>query len=195
MSDSKPDDVVEKVAEAAASAEAEQARPEAAQAAPVDEASPLAELQAQLEAAQAKADANWDVALRTKAEMENLKRRTDKEISNARKFALEKLANELLAVRDSMEMGLHAARDEGADIARILEGSELTLKMLADVMAKFNIEQLDPLGEAFNPEHHQAVAMQPAEGQQDNTVMEVMQKGYLLNERLLRPAMVVVVKN
>lgn len=155
----------------------------------------IAALHAELEAAKAKADENWDIALRTKAEMENVKRRTDKDIENARKFALEKLANELLAVRDSMEMGLTAAQEDGADIAKIIEGSELTLKMFADVMGKFNIVQLDPKGEKFNPDHHQAIAMQPAEGQEDNTVMDVMQKGYLLNDRLLRPAMVVVVKN
>lgn len=152
-------------------------------------------LEEQLEAALKKADENWDVALRTKAEMENIKRRSEQEVDKARKFALEKFANELLAVRDSMEMGLEASKADGADIEKIVEGTELTSKMLADVMAKFGVVQLNPVGEAFNPDHHQAISMQPSPEHDNNTVTAVMQKGYLLNDRLLRPAMVVVAKN
>lgn len=186
MSDNKLDETVESSIESAAEEVG------------VEEAvvlDPIADLQAQLAEAQAKADENWDIALRTKAEMENLKRRTDKDVDSARKFALEKFANELLAVRDSIEMGLAAAQEEGADIAKIIEGTELTEKMLATAMEKFKVIQLNPLGEVFNPDHHQAIAMQPSPEQEDNTVMSVMQKGYLLNDRLLRPAMVIVVKN
>jgi molecular chaperone GrpE len=206
MSDIKPDEVVEKPVEDTVENVTEETAGSAAEAAPVDaevdtaaeeviELDPIADLQAQLAAAQAKADENWDIALRTKAEMENVKRRTDKDVDNARKFALEKFANELLAVRDSMEMGLTAAQEEGADIAKIIEGTELTGKMLASAMEKFKVVQLDPMGETFNPDHHQAISMQPSPEQENNTVMAVMQKGYLLNDRLLRPAMVVVVKN
>ena len=120
---------------------------------------------------------------------------TEKDIDNARKFALEKLANELLGVRDSMEMGLSAAQEEGTDIAKLVEGSELTLKMLATLMDKFNIVAIDPVGEKFNPDHHQAISMVPSPEHDNNIVMSVMQKGYLLNDRLLRPAMVIVSKN
>lgn len=149
----------------------------------------------QLEAALKKADENWDIALRTKAEMENIKRRSEQEVDKARKFALEKFANELLTVRDSMELGLEASKADGADIAKIIEGTELTSKMLADVMAKFGVVQLNPVGEPFNPDHHQAISMQPSPEHDNNMVTAVMQKGYLLNDRLLRPAMVVVAKN
>lgn len=198
MSDIKSDEVVGNPVEEAIEGVLEEASVEAGQETGTEEAvelDPIAKLQAQLAEAQAKADENWDIALRTKAEMENVKRRTDKDVDNARKFALEKFANELLAVRDSMEMGLSAAQEEGADIAKIVEGTELTAKMLASAMEKFKVVQLDPVGETFNPDHHQAIAMQPSPEQENNTVMSVMQKGYLLNDRLLRPAMVVVVKN
>lgn len=197
MSDIKSDEVVESQVKDGAEEAVEGVLEDAVEntAEEAAELDPIAELEAQLAAAQAKADENWDIALRTKAEMENVKRRTDKDVDNARKFALEKFANELLAVRDSMEMGLSAAQEDGADIAKIVEGTELTAKMLASAMEKFKVIQLDPLGEAFNPDHHQAIAMQPSPEQENNTVMSVMQKGYLLNDRLLRPAMVVVVKN
>lgn len=152
-------------------------------------------LEEQLEVALKKADENWDIALRTKAEMENIKRRSEQEVDKARKFALEKFANELLTVRDSMELGLEASKAESADIEKIIEGTELTSKMLTDVMAKFGVVQLNPVGEAFNPDHHQAISMQPSPEHDNNTVTAVMQKGYLLNDRLLRPAMVVVAKN
>lgn len=157
------------------------------------EADAVATLQAELEAAQKKAEENWDIALRTKAEMENLKKRTQKDVENAHKFALEKIANELLAVRDSMELGLQAA-EEAASIEKLKEGTDLTLKMLVSAMEKFNIVQIDPVGEKFNPDHHQAMTMQESAEHDPNTVIAVMQKGYLLNDRLLRPALVVVSK-
>ncbi|EDY87393.1 co-chaperone GrpE [gamma proteobacterium HTCC5015] len=147
-----------------------------------------------LEEAQKKAEENYDLALRTKAEMENLKRRTEKDIDSARKFALEKIANELLGVRDSMEMGLDAAQSDDVDIAKLREGSELTLKMLSSLMEKFNIEPVDPTGEKFNPDFHQAMQMIESEEHEPNTVINVLQKGYTLNGRLLRPALVMVAK-
>ncbi|OOG20656.1 nucleotide exchange factor GrpE [Thioalkalivibrio denitrificans] len=147
----------------------------------------------QLEEAQAKAQEHFDKLLRTQAEMENLRKRTARDVENARKYALERFASELLAVRDSLEMGLDAARGE-TDVDKIREGTELTLKMLVQLMEKFGIEQLDPQGERFDPDRHQAMSMQENAELEPNTVMTVMQKGYLLNDRLLRPAMVIVSK-
>ncbi len=156
------------------------------------ESDPAAML-AQLEEARAKAEENWDKLLRVQAEMENLRKRTARDLESARKYALEKFAGELLAVRDSLEMGLDAARGE-TDVAKIREGTELTLKMLAQVMEKFGIEPVEPQGERFDPDRHQAMSMQENAELEPNTVLTVMQKGYLLNDRLLRPAMVIVSK-
>ena len=152
------------------------------------------DLAEQLAAAQAKADENWDLALRTKAEMENLQRRSERDVENAHKYALEKFAQELLPVIDSLEMGIHAAQSEGATVDSLREGTELTLKMFKQCIEKFGIEALHPVGESFNPDHHQAMTMIEHPEHDANTVVDVMQKGYLLNERLIRPAMVVVSK-
>lgn len=174
----------------------ENPEPETAPEAPT--AAQIEALQAQLQAAEEKAAQNWDVALRTKAEMENLKRRAALDMEKAHKFALEKIAQELLTVRDSMELGLAAssqAGDKSEELSKLHEGNELTLKMLITMMEKFNIVQLAAKGAAFNPEHHQAIATRADENLADNTVAEVVQNGYLLNDRLLRPAMVIVVKN
>ena len=149
-------------------------------------------LETQLADAQAKADDNWDQLMRTKAEMENIRRRSEKELSNARKYALEKFAQELLPVIDSMEMGVAAAMDENADVNKLREGTEMTLKMFESAIDKFGIKSVHPKGEAFNPDHHQAMTMIDSQEHEPNTVIDVMQKGYLLNERLVRPAMVVV---
>jgi len=116
------------------------------------------------------------------------------ETPSARKFALEKFANELLPVRDSLEMGLDAAAKDDANIDSIREGTDLTLKMLSSAMDKFQLVALEPLGEAFDPERHQAMTMQESAEHAPNTVMAVMQKGYTLNDRLLRPALVMVSK-
>jgi molecular chaperone GrpE len=145
-----------------------------------------------LEDARSKADEHRDMALRARAEMENLRKRQAKELENAHKFALERFVAELLPVRDSMELGLDAAQDDAADVARLREGSELTLKLLSDVMEKFSVTQVDPDGEPFNPELHQAMSMQPRDDVPPNTVVTVVQKGYQLNGRLVRPAMVIV---
>jgi molecular chaperone GrpE len=138
-----------------------------------------------------KAEANWQLYVRAQAEMENLRRRSEKDLESAHKFALEKFAAELLAVKDSLELGLNAT---DADVDKLREGSELTLKMLAQALAKFNINDVDPMGEVFDPNHHQAMTMQETAEHTPNTVIAVMQKGYLINDRLLRPAMVVVAK-
>lgn len=150
------------------------------------------ELQARLEQAEQKAMENWDQLLRTRADMDNLRRRTQKDLENAHKFALEKFVSELLAVKDSLEMGLEATQQESASVESLREGTELTLNMLRQVFDKFNVAELDPRGEKFNPEHHQAMSAQESSEMEPNTVMAVMQKGYLLNDRLVRPAMVMV---
>jgi molecular chaperone GrpE len=152
------------------------------------------ELKNQLEEAQKKAQDNWDKALRAQAEMENMKRRTQKDLENAHKFGLEKFAKELLGVIDSLELGIQAVAGDSPEAAKLKEGSELTLKQFEAVFKKFNIEALDATGKPFNPEHHQAMSMQPSNDHAPNTVLNVFQKGYLLNGRLLRPAMVVVAK-
>jgi len=150
------------------------------------------QLQLLLEDARAKADEHWEMVIRARAESENLKKRHSRELENAHKFAIEKFVNELLPVKDSMELGLSAAQGEAADVDKLVEGTELTLKLLADVMAKFGIEEINPEGEPFNPEFHQAMAMQPSNEVEPNTVLTVVQKGYTLNDRLVRPAMVMV---
>lgn len=149
-------------------------------------------LETQLAEAQAKADDNWDQLVRTRAEMENIRRRSERELANAHKYALEKFAQELLPVIDSMEMGVAAAMDENADVSKLREGTEMTLKMFETAIEKFGIKGVHPHGEAFNPEHHQAMTMIDSPEHEPNMIIDVMQKGYLLNERLVRPAMVVV---
>ena len=152
------------------------------------------DLTTKLAEAEAKAQENWDQLLRTRAEMDNLRRRTERELENAHKYALERFAQELLGVRDSLEMGLSAAQADNADIAKLVEGTDLTLKMLVSLMEKFAIKELDPLDEPFNPEQHQAMSLLESPDKAPNTVINVMQKGYTLNDRLIRPAMVVVSK-
>jgi molecular chaperone GrpE len=152
------------------------------------------ELTKLLEDARSKADEHWDQLMRTRAELDNLRKRNQRDLENAHKFALEKFSQELLQVWDSLELGHQAAQDEQADVDKLREGTELTLKLLTDVMQKQGIEQLDPEGEPFNPEFHQAMSMQEREDVAPNTVVAVVQKGYLLNGRLLRPAMVMVSK-
>lgn len=152
----------------------------------------VAELQQALEEARAQAEENWNECLRARAEMQNIQRRAQAEVEKARKYAVEKIAGDLLGVKDSLEMGVQAAREEGADPQKLLEGSELTLKMLTQVLERFHVQEIDPQGERFNPEHHEAVAAQPSHEHEPNTVLNVMQKGYALHDRVLRPAMVVV---
>jgi molecular chaperone GrpE len=151
------------------------------------------ELHALLTDARNKADEHWDQCLRLQAEIDNLRKRSERDLVNAHKFALEKIAAELLPVRDSLEMGL-AAASENHDVDKLIEGSELTLKMLESVLDKFNIKEINPINEKFNPDYHEAMSMQERDDVEPNTVIAVMQKGYLLNDRLIRPAMVMVSK-
>jgi molecular chaperone GrpE len=152
------------------------------------------ELQKLLAQAEKKAHDNWDKAARAQAEMENLKKRTQRDLENAHKYALESFARELLPVLDSLELGLQAVSGDSAEVEKFRVGSELTIKQFESVFAKFNIVAINPLNQPFNAEQHQAMAMQAVEGAQPNTVVNVFQKGYMLNGRLLRPAMVLVAK-
>ncbi len=161
---------------------------------PDGEALSIEELTERLAVAEKKATDNWDQLLRTKAEMENIRRRGQKDLENAHKFALEKFVSEMLAVKDSLEMGIEATQKENTEIESLHEGSKMTLSMLSGVFDKFNVVELDPSGEKFNADHHQAMSMQPNGECEPNTVLAVMQKGYLLNDRLVRPAMVIVSK-
>ena len=140
------------------------------------------------------AQENLDRALRAQAEIENVRRRAERDLAHAHKFALERFVSELLPVKDSLELGLAASAEKGATTAGIAEGIELTLRMFEQAMEKFGIEPVDPAGDPFNPEFHQAMTMQESDTAASGTVLTVVQKGYRLNERLVRPAMVIVAK-
>ena len=144
----------------------------------------------ELAAARAKAEENWERYLRTAAELENVRKRAARDVENARKFALERFAKELLAVRDTLEMGLAAA--DNASVESLIEGKHATLKLLTTVLNQFGIDEVDPEGEPFDPELHEAISVQPSEAVEPGSVVNVVQKGYTLNGRLLRPAMVIV---
>lgn len=147
-----------------------------------------------LSAAQEELNSLKDAQLRLQAEMENLRRRAQREAETARKFALERFVSELLPVVDSLELGIDAARSEEASVEKLREGKELTLKALLQTLNRFEVAQIDPRGEPFDPERHQAISVQESNEQPPNSVLSVMQKGYLLNDRLVRPALVVVAK-
>ncbi|MFK8050976.1 MAG: nucleotide exchange factor GrpE [Halioglobus sp.] len=164
---------------------------EAAEAAEPESEPTLEELVSQL---QEDVLAARDSALRAQADAQNVKRRSEQEVEKARKFALERFSGDLLPVVDNLERSLEAASG-GDDLSKsISEGVELTLKSLNDVLKKYNIEAVDPEGEPFDPQLHQAMTMLENPDMEPNTVMGVMQKGYTLNGRLLRPAMVMVSK-
>jgi molecular chaperone GrpE len=152
------------------------------------------DLQAQLEEAQKSTKDNWDKVLRAQAEMENLRRRNAKDLENAHKFALDGFVKALLEVKDSLTMGLKTARDDNASIESITEGLEMTDKVFLSTLEKFGVETINPAGESFNPEFHEAVTMIPMPDKESNSVLEVIQVGFSLNGRLVRPAMVVVIQ-
>lgn len=155
----------------------------------------LGELELALsQAEQRVTDAN-DRAVRAVAEMENIRRRAAQDVEKAHKFALEKFANEIITTVDNLERALEIAAQADSINQNFLEGIELTHKGLLNTLNKFGVEAVGVIGEAFNPELHQAMAMQPSADQDNNTILAVMQKGYTLSGRLLRPAMVMVVKN
>lgn len=147
----------------------------------------IAELEDQLAGAQ-------ENALRAAAEMQNIRRRAEQDIVKAHKFALEKFATDLLAVLDSLERGIEVSDSADQAIRPMREGMELTYKLFLDTLKRFQVERLDPQGEPFNPEQHQAMAMEESAEAEPNSVLKVFQCGYSMNGRLLRPAMVVVSK-
>jgi len=148
------------------------------------------DLVAEIEELRKKAEENWDRYLRAAAEVENVRKRASRDVENAHRFALENFGRELLAVKDSLEMGLEAAAS--ADAQSLREGSEATLKLLATTLERFGIETVDPAGEPFDPELHEAMTVQPSKQAEPGSVLTVIQKGYSLNGRLLRPARVIV---
>lgn len=149
-------------------------------------------LQQALAAAEQQAVENRENHLRSLAEIENMRRRAARDVENAHRYGLEKFAAELLAVRDSLELGLEAG--DKADVRSLLAGKEATLQLLAKAFEKFNIAELNPVGEPFDPQFHEAIAMQESATAEPNSVLQVVQKGYQLNGRLLRPARVIVAK-
>jgi molecular chaperone GrpE len=150
-------------------------------------------LRAELERAQIEATTAREDMLRARAEAENVRKRAERDVVSAHKFGLERFIGQLLPVKDSMDFGFDAL-DGATDIGAIREGMDLTRKMLEDALDKNDVVTVDPLGEAFDPEFHQAMTMQPSAEAVPGTILVVMQKGYVLNERLIRPAMVVVAK-
>jgi molecular chaperone GrpE len=136
------------------------------------------------------ADENWDRYLRAAAELENVRKRASRDVEKAHKFALERFCSELLAVKDSLEIGLATA--DKADAKSLLAGKEATLKLLTTTMERFGVVELNPEGEPFDPQEHEAMSMQPSSDVEPGSVLTVFQKGYALNGRLLRPARVVV---
>ncbi|PKM21131.1 MAG: nucleotide exchange factor GrpE [Gammaproteobacteria bacterium HGW-Gammaproteobacteria-15] len=154
----------------------------------------IAKLEAELADANARVAEQQDLMLRIKAESENVRRRATMDVEKAHKFALEKFAGDLLPVVDNLERALGFINREDEALKGVVEGVELTLKSFLDTVAKYGVNQIDPQGQPFNPEHHQAMSIQPSADVAPNTVTFVMQKGYELNGRLLRPAMVGVSK-
>ena len=174
----------------------EEAAPETPEDAQTPDAQPEQEVDAEsqdpetaLAELQAKADENWERYLRASAEVENIRKRAGRDVENAHKFALERFGKELLAVKDTLEMGLAV---EGASVESLLAGSNATLKLLGSTLERFGIVEVDPAGEPFDPDFHEAISMQPSDDVEPGSVVTVVQKGYTLNGRLLRPAMVIV---
>lgn len=156
--------------------------------------SQIAQLEAALLSSEAKIQEQKDSVLRAKAEVENMRRRSEQEIDKARKYALSRFAEELLPVLDNLERTIQAADAENEVVKPLVEGVELTHKTFIGVVEKFGLKEINPEGETFNPELHQAMSIQESPDHEPNTVMFVMQKGYELNGRVIRPAMVMVSK-
>ncbi len=155
--------------------------------------STVEQLREALLAAEQKAEENWNEVLRARAEMENLRKRSVRDVENAHKFGQEKLINELLPVKDSLVLGIEAAAT-ATDIQSLRDGMDMTYKMLQTALGKMGLEEVNPEGEKFNPEFHQAMTMVDSDDVEPGTVLNVLQKGYTLNDRLVRPAMVIVAR-
>ncbi|NPA72268.1 MAG: nucleotide exchange factor GrpE [Gammaproteobacteria bacterium] len=156
------------------------------------EAAVTEDVTALLAAAQAEAEKHKELAMRIQADMENLRRRTRMDVESAHKYALNKFVDALIPAMDSMEMGMEAASKEDATIESIRDGIEMTFKQMLDVLGKFSVERIDPKGEKFDPKLHEALTMIPSPDHESNTVVDVIQKGYVLNDRLIRAARVIV---
>ncbi|MBQ0746806.1 MAG: nucleotide exchange factor GrpE [Marinobacter sp.] len=151
----------------------------------------------ELDALKAQVQEFQEQMLRSQAEMQNVRRRAEMDVEKAHKFALEKFVKELLPVADSLEKAVESTEgqgDTGDLVASIRQGVEMTLSLLESSLKKFNVEPLNPIGEPFDPQHHEAMSMVPAPDAEPNSVVAVVQKGYLLNGRVVRPAMVMVAK-
>jgi len=183
----------ESVADAAADAQVEGSADVDGSAEPSSDAL-RQDLDKELEQAQLALKEAQDQVLRAQADVQNIRRRAEQDVSKARKFALERFAEELLPVVDNLERGLDSAQNDNADVKVIREGVELTLNSFMSVLKKFNVESIDPQSEPFDPQLHQAMSMVENDNVEPNTVLHVMQKGYQLNGRLVRPAMVMVSK-
>jgi len=150
-------------------------------------------LQKALAAMETKADDHWARYLRTAAEMENVRKRAQRDVEKAHKFGLEKFAGDVLGVRDSIAMGLDAAKEQST-VESLIEGSEMTLKLLEQVLNRHGVTEIKPEGQEFDPEWHEALSMIESPDVAPNTVVTVVQSGYEINGRLLRPARVLVAK-
>lgn len=148
----------------------------------------VADLEQKLFAAEQQAHENWEKAVRATAELENVRRRATEDVRNAHKFGIEKFVNALLPIADSLEQALQGAEQD----AKQREGIELTMKLFLDALEKFDVRQINPEGEVFDPQLHEAISMQDAPGVAPNTVLVVFQKGYTLHNRVIRPARVIV---
>lgn len=149
-------------------------------------------LEEKLTLAEQQAHENWEKSVRALAELDNVRRRAERDVENAHRYGLEKFVSSLLPVLDSLEQALQLA--EQHEDAGMKEGLELTLKLFLDVLAKQHVERFDPQGDVFDPQQHEAMSIQDAPGAAPNSVIAVFQKGYKLNERVIRPARVIVSK-
>jgi molecular chaperone GrpE len=166
-----------------------------ADSADVNEGTEGRDQQTSLEALREQAEENWNKYLRAVAETENLRRRSVRDVDNARKFGAERLAAGLLPVRDSLEAGLKLAEDADAasiDVSSLLDGERATLRLLEQAFEAAGIYQIDPVGETFDPAKHEAISMQPSAQVEPGSILNVIQKGYELNDRVVRPARVIV---
>lgn len=149
-------------------------------------------LEEQLTLAEQKAHENWEKAVRAMAEVDNIRRRAERDVANAHRYGQEKSIQSLLPVVDSLEQAIQLT--EGKNDESMREGLELTLKLFIDALKKMDVEQINPEGEQFNPQEHEAMSMLDAPGAEPNTIITVFQKGYKLNDRIIRPARVIVAK-
>jgi len=147
---------------------------------------------AQLEEANRALSDEREATLRARAEVENVRRRAARDVEQAHRFGIEGLVGELLPVRDGLELGIRAANEEGSTVESLAEGTSMTLRMLAAALEKFGAVEVDPAGEDFDPQYHQAMSIQESEGVEPGKVLQVFQKGCLLHGRVIRPAMVIV---